>query len=259
PSGNEYQSRSQAVGQLDGLTLPGQQFLFTADTTGWFSLVVWHNVPAKDDTARYFVGLNTASFGLPMAVELSGFAAQAGPDSITLKWRTETGTNLYRWLIERSTAPEAGYQLVGIMAARENSGTPCEYSWTDRDLTDGQRYYYRLGRQETDGKVNYFGPVSATALLKTFSLLMEVSPNPFKQRASIVYQVAEPNTVVSLGVYNIAGQLVRGIQQEILPPGRYSWLWDGCNGRGSRVPAGCYLVKAEIGKHRILRKIVRLP
>jgi hypothetical protein len=259
PSGSEYKPRSQAVGQLDGLTLPGQQFLFTADTTGWFSLVVWHNAPAKDDTARYFVGLNTTGFGLPLAVELSYFTAQVCTDSITLKWRAETGMNVYRWLIERSTAPEGGYQLVGIIAARENTGMPSDYSWTDRGLTGGQKYYYRLGRQETDGKVLYFGPVSATARIDTFSTLMEVSPNPFRQRVSIVYQVAEPNTVVSLGVYNIAGQLVKGIQQEILPPGRYSWLWDGCNGRGSRVPAGCYLVKAEIGKHRILSKIVRLP
>ena len=261
PSGDVYKTRSQAAGLINNVLSPGQQFLFTADTSGWFSLVVWHNALAKDDTARYFVGLNTASFELPLAVELSYFTVQAYSDSIVLNWRTETERNTDRWLIERSTAPEDGYLPAGVTAAQENSNMPCEYRWTDRNVSGGQLYYYRLGEQEIDGKVNYFGPISANTpgQLQTFSPMMEASPNPFKQKISVVYQVAEHNTIVSLGVYNIVGQLVKVLRRGALPPGRYQECWDGCDDRGSRAPAGCYMIRAVIGKHRILKRIVRVP
>lgn len=260
PKGQVYKPRSSASASFNEITYPGKQFSFTADTSGWFSLIVWHNAPAKNDTAKYYVGLNTVSFDLPLAVELSYFTAQACSGSITLNWRTETGRNTYRWRIERSTAPAEGYLLAGMTDAQANSNRPCEYIWADKNVSGGQLYYYRLGEQEADGKVNYFGPISVTApgRLLTFSPRMEVSPNPFRQMASVVYQVADHNTEVSLGVYNIAGQLVKNLKHGVFQPGHYTLSWDGCDDKGIRVAAGCYVVRADIGRQRILKRLIRI-
>ncbi|MBU2464461.1 MAG: hypothetical protein KJ844_10305 [Candidatus Edwardsbacteria bacterium] len=260
PTGAIYKSRSQAVGSFNEIAPPGKQFQFTADTSGWHSFVVWHNTPAKGDTSRYFVGLNTSNFGLPQAVELSYFTAQAYPDSIVLKWRTETEKNTDRWLIERSTAPEDGYLPAGATAAQAHSNMPCEYSWTDGNVSGGQLYYYRLGEQETDGKVNYFGPISVTAIgsLQIRNPLLTVSPNPFKQSASIIYQVAEQNANVSVNIYNLAGQRVRSLISGVQAPGRYRANWDGADDGGMKVSAGCYFLAWSIGKDDGVKKIAKI-
>ena len=52
---------------------------------------------------------------------------------------------------------------------------------------------------------------------------------------------------VQLGIYNLKGAEVRRLGDDFLPAGRYTLVWDGCDSRGSRAPAGTYIIKLGFG------------
>lgn len=76
---------------------------------------------------------------------------------------------------------------------------------------------------------------------KGFGLLPNY-PNPFNPTTQISYVVPTRGTI-ELGVYNIAGQLVRTLQHTNLPPGRYTMPWNGDSKTGASVASGIYIVR----------------
>jgi len=62
-----------------------------------------------------------------------------------------------------------------------------------------------------------------------------VSPNPFNPVAEISYAVPERSRV-SIGVYNVQGQLVRRLVDRVISPGDYRVIWDGKGKRRLLLP-----------------------
>jgi uncharacterized protein (DUF362 family) len=60
---------------------------------------------------------------------------------------------------------------------------------------------------------------------------------------------------IRLGIYNLKGAEVRRLGNDPLPAGRYSLVWDGCDFRGSRVPAGTYIIKLGFGSRTMCDQI----
>jgi flagellar basal-body rod modification protein FlgD len=50
---------------------------------------------------------------------------------------------------------------------------------------------------------------------------------------------------VTVGIFDAAGSLVRGIDLGAQPGGRFAFGWDGLDAKGERVPAGRYVVRGE--------------
>ncbi len=67
-------------------------------------------------------------------------------------------------------------------------------------------------------------------------------PNPFNSRTTIQYQLTEEGHV-TLKVYNIVGQEVSTLADEIKQPGVYRIEWDGLDHKGRRVDAGLYALR----------------
>ena len=67
-------------------------------------------------------------------------------------------------------------------------------------------------------------------------------PNPFNPETTINYSLKE-NSKVSLKVYNIKGQKVKTLVNEVLTAGKHSVIWDGRDSNGNRVSSGIYLYK----------------
>ncbi|HTK82480.1 MAG TPA: T9SS type A sorting domain-containing protein [Bacteroidota bacterium] len=86
---------------------------------------------------------------------------------------------------------------------------------------------------EYDGKTPDSKPMS-DALLKNY-------PNPFNPTTSIKYSIAE-SRFVRLKVYNVLGQEVASLVNEVKQPGEYSALWDASN-----LPSGIYMVRMSVG------------
>jgi len=68
------------------------------------------------------------------------------------------------------------------------------------------------------------------------------APNPFNPRTTITYTVARPGEV-SLGVFDLAGRLVRRLDQGTLATGVHETVWNGLDGAGRAAPSGTYLCR----------------
>ncbi len=65
-------------------------------------------------------------------------------------------------------------------------------------------------------------------------------PNPFNPTTAIAYTLPE-RSHVRLEVYDILGQRVRTLVDDVLPPGNHSVVFDGSDGNGRPLATGVYL------------------
>ena len=63
---------------------------------------------------------------------------------------------------------------------------------------------------------------------------------------------------VRLGIYDVAGRLIRTLIGAEQAAGRRCMVWDGRAGDGSRVSQGVYLLRLDSGPRQLTRKIVML-
>ncbi|MCF7913500.1 MAG: T9SS type A sorting domain-containing protein [Candidatus Cloacimonetes bacterium] len=75
-------------------------------------------------------------------------------------------------------------------------------------------------------------------------------PNPFNPSTMIEYAIKEA-CQVELSVYNIKGQLVRTLVNELRDPGYYQIIWDGKDNQGSTCASGIYFSQMKAGKEVI--------
>jgi hypothetical protein len=83
-------------------------------------------------------------------------------------------------------------------------------------------------------------------------------PNPFNPTTTIEYSIAQPGHV-SLKVYNVAGQLVRTLVDEVQSPDTIQPVtWDGLNNGGKRVSSGVYFYRINARGFTQTKKMVLL-
>jgi hypothetical protein len=87
--------------------------------------------------------------------------------------------------------------------------------------------------------------------------LFQNYPNPFNPTTTIEYTVAAPS-VVDLKIYNVLGQRVRHLVNDIKQPGRYKAIWNGKSERGDPVASGVYFYRLRIGGFTDVKKMVVL-
>jgi hypothetical protein len=81
-------------------------------------------------------------------------------------------------------------------------------------------------------------------------------PNPFNPTTTIKYEIpSNMNLPIQLSIYNVAGQLMRTLVNEIQQAGTYTVNWDGSDDRGMPVSSGMYFCILQAGDSRAARKI----
>ncbi len=84
-------------------------------------------------------------------------------------------------------------------------------------------------------------------------------PNPFNPETKIKYFVAGEGPVqVGLKVYNVAGQLVKILVDEVKSSGEYEVTWNGRNENDEEVASGVYFYKLRVSDFVETRKMVLL-
>ena len=102
------------------------------------------------------------------------------------------------------------------------------------------------------------GAMESTAreIPKKFILYVNY-PNPFCSETKIRYALPEDSDV-TLKIYDITGQLVRVLVDELQEAGYYTVSWDGKDKNGREVPSGIYFYRIEAGSFVTTRKAVLL-
>jgi hypothetical protein len=206
---------------------------------------------------------NTSSPFLP--VEVSSFTASIsnGVD-VVLEWTTISEVNNYGFYVERRREDEP------LFTERPNSfvagaGTTLEeqhYSWTDNNVPEGI-YFYRLKQVDLNGDVSYSyniqvevsgvmdvaNPTLKPQIPNRFALEQNY-PNPFNPSTTIQYSIKH-REFVSLKVYNILGQEVATLVNEIQDAGFRSVVFDA-----SSLSNGVYWYRLTTGSFSATRKLL---
>ena len=89
--------------------------------------------------------------------------------------------------------------------------------------------------------------------------LYDAYPNPFNPTTTIKYEIKE-SAQVTLKIYNVAGQLVRTLVDDVQAPkeGGLAKEWNGLNDQGQPVSSGVYFYKLVTKNFSQTKKMVLL-
>jgi len=98
--------------------------------------------------------------------------------------------------------------------------------------------------------------VSSSTVPSAYKLAQNF-PNPFNPSTTIKFDM-KAKGLVTLKIYNVAGELVRTLVDEVKDAGSYSVPWNGKNDRGSAVASGIYFYKMDTKSFSQTKKMVML-
>lgn len=82
-------------------------------------------------------------------------------------------------------------------------------------------------------------------------------PNPFSGRTSVRFNLGRP-AGIQLGVYDVAGRLVRSLADGWQQAGTGVIAWDGLQTDGTRAPSGIYFVRLHSGTRERATRVMRI-
>ncbi|MDD3534520.1 MAG: carboxypeptidase regulatory-like domain-containing protein [Candidatus Cloacimonetes bacterium] len=104
--------------------------------------------------------------------------------------------------------------------------------------------------ERADDIEDLVAPVYTTELKGNF-------PNPFNPETTIRYSVKDRGPV-SIDIYNVKGQLVRSLINEVKEAGEFNAVWNGTDNNGRAVSSGVYYFKMNAGKYSSTKKMIMM-
>jgi flagellar hook assembly protein FlgD len=103
--------------------------------------------------------------------------------------------------------------------------------------------------------------VENISILKPNNILYQNYPNPFNPITTISFSVtqnavsgSDGSSFVTLEIYNLKGQKVKTLVNEVLPAGEHSVVWDGKNTNNKSAASGIYFYDLKVGKKSLATK-----
>jgi hypothetical protein len=140
----------------------------------------------------------------------------------------------------RNMIPAGGVDIISI--SYEGDGN-LELANSIAVARGGGRLETRFNRQSTDGMM----PTSFT--------LNQNYPNPFNPMTEISFSLPKTSHV-TLTVYNIMGQSVATLVDDIMQSGEHNVTWHGTTDGGEQVSSGIYFYRISAGDYTDARKMV---
>lgn len=183
-------------------------------------------------------------------VELTSFAATVDAGSVTLQWTTATELNNAGFHIERrSVDGEGRFSSIGYVPGKGTTLFPSYYIYTDQAVATGN-YEYRLRQVDYDGTTSYSDVVSVNVDQPITYDLTQNYPNPFNPSTMIKYSLAQ-NGMVKLAIYNVLGERVATLVNEVQKAGRYEVKFDA-----AQFSSGIYFYRLESGDFTAVKKMI---
>jgi len=138
------------------------------------------------------------------------------------------------------------------------------YVWdVEGDYDDGDGVLWETFRcnYRRNGLAGYEEPVGVpedAPVNVTRATLEQNYPNPFNPTTTIAFSVRSEGASIELGVYNVAGELVRTLSSGDVPGGQHTIVWNGRDDGDRQVSSGVYFVRLECDGQAETRKIALL-
>jgi hypothetical protein len=136
-----------------------------------------------------------------------------------------------------------------------------ELSYTDYDLTDGTYVYgvkalYSTGSSETINTEEISLTDSDEVIAVEYITELQGNyPNPFNPVTFVNFSLAK-EAAVSVDVYNIKGQKVKTLVNDIMSAGIHKIEWNGKDDSGKNVASGIYFSKMRSGRYTSTKKMI---
>ncbi len=131
----------------------------------------------------------------------------------------------------------------------------CTHGSTASSGSGGGIFTYALPLQYASCIPNT--PIEKPATVPRASELLQNHPNPFNAGTIIEFTLSDESHV-RMNIFNIMGQRVRTLVDDVLPAGEHSIAWDGRTADGREVATGVYLYRMDAGSYTQTRKMVLL-
>ena len=194
-------------------------------------------------------------------IELSSFEAAYADstDSVLLSWTTLFETDVIGFNIFRSETDDFATSSIinlSIIPGHGTSTIPHNYEFNDDTANVTTQYYYWLEVIDYGGGTSIYGsfiyvpnvsndddPASHLPSLHNY-------PNPFRQSTEISFTLTKVEKT-KIQIYNLKGQLVDTILDEMKQAGNHSLEWNAEN-----LSSGIYFIKLSAEDKNIIRKVV---
>ncbi len=177
-----------------------------------------------------------------------------GQAVVSIQWRTEAESGLIGYNILRSesallsSAVRTNQEIVNAT----NSLVGNSYHFTDEQVDLHTTYYYWLESVELSNENEIFGPInikventnSNGVVIPYQTTLKSVYPNPFNPTATISFYVKNPDRV-KIEVFNIKGQQIKEITNDVFKTGFHKLNWNGKDQNGNDCASGIYFFRME--------------
>jgi hypothetical protein len=197
------------------------------------------------------------TLSLTTSVEMAEFGAAyvVEKSSVRIWWATSRETDNAGFEVVRAFARDAQYDKLNTQAIiSDDEGL---YEFLDNTVEVGRTYYYKIVDIDIRGNRVEHGPLVVRIPLPEKFDLAQNYPNPFNPVTTIRFQVATRERI-RLTVFNMMGQAVADLVDEMKNPGYYAVDWDGKDRSGRETPTGIYIYRLVGEKQTLIRRMVKI-
>jgi len=175
------------------------------------------------------------------------FEAKSNKKQISLNWQTASETNNAGFEIQRSMDSK-NWQNLTFIEGKGTTQAQQEYVNDDKDLRQGQLYYYRLKQIDYDGGFEYSEVISARTAGQEVTGVF--APNPAVAGQTTLSYATPADGEMNLRVFDVAGkELLR--QTHLVVEGSNRFELDFRD-----LGTGLFFVKMEQGGRTAYEKVI---
>lgn len=197
--------------------------------------------------------------GSPLPVELTSFSAVVNKSVVNLNWETATEVNNYGFEIERAVLNSQSeirnlqFEKLGFVEGNGNSNSPKLYSFTDGNLSGGNKFSYRLKQIDNDGMFEYSDEIEVEVLPNSYALEQNY-PNPFNPSTTIKFSLPEDSRVM-INIYNMLGEKVIELTNTDYQAG-FHQIQFNANSASYSLASGIYIYTLVTKNYKAVKKMM---
>ncbi len=197
---------------------------------------------------------------IPLPVELTAFKAANTQNGVKLTWNTQSENNLAGFNLWKSKNADAGFEKINpsLINAAGSSTNPVEYTFDDNNVENDETWFYRLEQVELDGTSTFISSIQVeVSKLPATVFLHQNFPNPFNPSTEIQFDIPE-ESFVRLSVFNVLGEEIRTLVNEVRSAGIQTVVWDGLDNNNHELGSGIYFYKLVVGDVIQFHKMIKV-
>ena len=193
-------------------------------------------------------------------VELSSFYSRTENGFVTLFWLSATETNNKGFEVRRSVSSEqsTAWKTLGFVEGAGTTSEPRNYSFTDKNISRGKIYRYRLKQIDLDGSFRYSKIIEVELNAPGGYLLSQNYPNPYcktsGENSGVKINFTLPKTgEVKIEIFNLLGEKVKTLVNKKMEAGFHTVKFTP-----DAFPSGIYLYRMTAGSFLQTKKMAIL-